>query len=115
MRREKDEISKEEYIEKYTSDPKNISRLIFLGMILREELNKNIKVIHPENKYINSIDLIEIYDLPTDSEANLKNCVIFGKGQVDRSPCGTGTSAKLAVLYSKVKLKLMKNLYMKVY
>jgi len=85
---------------------KNISRLIYLGMRLREELNKSIKVIHPENKYINSIDLIEIYDLPTDSEANLKNCVIFGKGQIDRSPCGTGTSAKLAALYSKGKIKI---------
>jgi len=85
---------------------KNISRLIFLGMKLREELNKSINVVHPKNKYINSIDLIEIYDSPTDSEANLKNCVIFGKGQVDRSPCGTGTSAKLAVLYSKGKIKI---------
>lgn len=85
---------------------KNISKLISLGMILREELNKNIKVVHPENKYIDSIDLIEIYDLPTDPEANLKNCVIFGEGQVDRSPCGTGACAKLAVLYSKGKIKI---------
>ncbi|KUK56050.1 MAG: Proline racemase [Atribacteria bacterium 34_128] len=85
---------------------KNISRLIYLGMRLREELNKSIKVIHPENKYINSIDSIEIYDSSTNSEANLKNCVIFGKGQVDRSSCGTGTSAKLAVLYSKGKIKI---------
>jgi len=87
----------------------NISRLIYLGMRLREELNKSIKVIHPENKYINSIDLIEIYDLPTDSEADLKNCVIFGEGQVDRSPCGTGTCAKLAVLYNAGKIKLNEN------
>lgn len=84
----------------------NISRLIYLGMRLREELNKSIKVVHPENRHINSIDLIEIYDSPTDSEANLKNCVIFGKGQVDRSPCGTGTCAKLAALYRKGKIKI---------
>jgi len=85
---------------------KNISRLIYLGMRLREELNKSIKVIHPENKYINSIDLIEVYDMPTDSKANQKNCVIFGNGQIDRSPCGTGTCAKMVDLYSKGKLKI---------
>ncbi|MBE3095420.1 MAG: proline racemase family protein [Actinobacteria bacterium] len=85
---------------------KNISRLIYLSIRLREELNKSIKVTHPENRYINSIDLIEIYDSPTDSEADLKNCVIFGKGQIDRSPCGAGTCAKLAVLYNKGKIRI---------
>ena len=51
-------------------------------------------------------DLIEIYDRPSHSKADLKNVVIFGRGQFDRSPCGTGTSAKLAALYSKGKIGL---------
>jgi len=37
--------------------------------------------------------------------AKEKNVVIFGQGQVDRSPCGTGTSAKMASLYKKGELK----------
>lgn len=36
----------------------------------------------------------------------MRNCVVFGDAQVDRSPCGTGTSAKLAALYAKGKLGL---------
>ena len=39
-------------------------------------------------------------------DATLKNCVVFGQGQVDRSPCGTGTSAKLATLFAKGELKV---------
>ena len=34
-----------------------------------------------------------------------KNVVVFGDGNIDRSPCGTGTSAKLATLYAKGELK----------
>ncbi len=39
-------------------------------------------------------------------EADSKNVVIFGDAQTDRSPCGTGTSAKIAALYTKGKLSL---------
>jgi proline racemase len=36
----------------------------------------------------------------------MQNAVVFGQGQLDRSPCGTGTSAKLATLYAKGLLKM---------
>lgn len=55
----------------------------------------------PELDYINKIDLIEIYDKPSSKNANHRNVVVFGQGQFDRAPCGTGTSAKIATLYSK--------------
>ena len=44
----------------------------------------------------------------------MQNVVVFGEGQLDRSPCGTGTSAKLSMLYAKGQLKKMKSLYMKI-
>jgi len=50
--------------------------------------------------------LAEFYGPPTNPAANKKNVVIFGNSQVDRSPCGTGTSAKLAYLYAKGEIKL---------
>lgn len=86
--------------------PKNTQKLIDLGLIIRKIINDTIKVQHPILKHINRVDLVEIFDKPANKEADLKNVVVFGQGQIDRSPCGTGTSAKLATLYSKGKLKI---------
>lgn len=81
----------------------NLSELIDFGMRLREKINRTIEVRHP---YLNihTVDLVEIYGPATNPAADLKNVVIFGDAQADRSPCGTGTSAKLATLYAKGKL-----------
>ncbi len=75
-------------------------------MKLRDIINETIEIQHPTLAHIKTVDLIEIYDEPTHPEATYKNVVIFGQGQVDRSPCGTGTSAKLATLYAKGELKI---------
>jgi proline racemase len=87
-------------------EPKNIDALIKTGMAILKAANEQIKVQHPELTHIKSIDLVEIYDDPTNLEADYKNVVIFGDGQADRSPCGTGTCAKMATLYAKGKLPL---------
>ncbi|ABR46896.1 proline racemase [Alkaliphilus metalliredigens QYMF] len=79
--------------------------LLKLGLQIRDIVNKTIKVQHPEKAHINTVDLVEIYDEASHPEAHYKNVVIFGQGQLDRSPCGTGTSAKLATLYAKGMLK----------
>ena len=75
-------------------------------MQLRDIINKEIKVQHPELPHINTVDLIEWWSETDTPGATLKNCVVFGQGQVDRSPCGTGTSAKMATLYKKGELKV---------
>ncbi|MEG0842949.1 MAG: proline racemase [Romboutsia sp.] len=85
--------------------PENAGKLTDLGLKLRDIINENIEIKHPTLEHIKTVDLVEIYDAPTHPEATYKNVVIFGKGQVDRSPCGTGTSAKLATLYAKGELK----------
>lgn len=80
-----------------------------------QEINRTVAVQHPELD-ITSVDLVENYcttDIDfkeTDPEAKfaLRNVVIFGdptNPQLDRSPCGTGTSAKLSWLYKKGELK----------
>lgn len=79
--------------------------LIKLGLQIRDIVNHTVKVQHPEKPHINSIDLVEIFDEATHPEAHYKNVVVFGQGQLDRSPCGTGTSAKLATLYTKGHLR----------
>ncbi len=81
--------------------PENAQKLNIMGMQIRDIVNATVEVQHPELPHINTVDLVEIYDDPTHPDANYKNVVVFGQGQVDRSPCGTGTSAKLATLYAK--------------
>jgi 4-hydroxyproline epimerase len=52
------------------------------------------------------IDHIEISAAPTRADADCRNFVLCSGGEYDRSPCGTGTSAKLAVLYAKGEITL---------
>jgi proline racemase len=77
-----------------------------LGMKIRDEVNKSIAVSHPYLPHIKSVDLVEFYGPAKNPKATMQNVVVFGAGQIDRSPCGTGTSAKLATLVAKGKLKL---------
>lgn len=85
--------------------PENAQKLCNVGMKILHAINASIKVQHPLLPHINTVDLVEIYGPAKNPKATLQNVVIFGEGQVDRSPCGTGTSAKLAYLYAKGHLK----------
>lgn len=89
-----------------TIEPKNTQELIDIGLKIREVINETVEVKHPLLDHINTVDLVEIYDDAVHEDADYRNVVIFGQGQVDRSPCGTGTSAKLATLYSKGLIKI---------
>jgi len=86
-------------------EPNNANKLKDLALELRDIINRDVEIAHPTLGHINTVDLVEIYDAPTHPDANYKNVVVFGQGQVDRSPCGTGTSAKLATLFTKGELK----------
>ena len=86
--------------------PDNARILTKLGMRIKQAVNEQIDVLHPTLPHIKTVDLVEIYDAPTHPDADYKNVVIFGDGQLDRSPCGTGTSAKMATLHAKGELKL---------
>jgi len=87
-------------------EPKNANIISERAMKLRDIINKEIKVQHPTQPHIKTVDLVEVYGDPKSQDANYQNVVIFGSGQVDRSPCGTGTCAKMAALYAKGELKI---------
>ncbi len=73
------------------------------GMEMLEKINASVSVSHPTLD-IRSVDLVEFYSHHASDNADMRNCVVFGDAQVDRSPCGTGTSAKLAALVAKGEL-----------
>ena len=67
--------------------------------------NEQIRVVHPARPEVNTIDVTEFYDsYHEDGKAWGKGMVIYGESHADRSPCGTGTAAKLALLYHVGKL-----------
>ncbi|SFH02304.1 proline racemase [Desulfotomaculum arcticum] len=90
--------------------PEQVKELKEIGMEILKEVNRKLTVQHPIFTHINKIDLVEICDKPSVAGANIKNVVIFGKNQVDRSPCGTGTCAKLATLIAKGQLQINEEL-----
>ena len=76
-----------------------------LGDRIRDHVNAEVKVQHPEAD-INTVDLVEFYAHTDDPGFDMQNVVIFGDRMADRSPCGTGTCAKMATLYGKGQLNL---------
>jgi proline racemase/trans-L-3-hydroxyproline dehydratase len=86
--------------------PENAPKFVDLGINILQSLKGVIEVSHPTNEYIKSVDLVEFCGPPHADGADAKNIVVFGQGQIDRSPCGTGTCAKMAALFAKGELGL---------
>ncbi len=85
--------------------PENTSKLAEAGMAIINAVNASVKVQHPVMDYIKGIDECEIFGPAKSPDADYQNITIFD-GQVDRSPCGTGTSSKAAVLYARGELEI---------
>jgi len=80
----------------------NIESLKRLALEIRDQVNQTFNGVHPGTKASDEVALVEIYEDATPP----RNIVVFGRGQIDRSPCGTGTSAKMALLHYKGRLKI---------
>ncbi|UCF84219.1 MAG: proline racemase family protein [Desulfobacteraceae bacterium] len=89
----------------FTLSSENAPELARLGMAVIDAGNQQLKVRHPLLAYINTIDVVEFFEPVNQSLMRGKNIVILGEGHVDRSPCGTGTSAKLALLHGRGELQ----------
>lgn len=83
--------------------PSEARDLCLLGQKLKAAAAAQIPVKHPENSRIAGITQTE-FTLPVDyinGVLTARNAVIVSPGRVDRSPCGTGTSARLAVMHAR--------------
>ncbi|RWO51060.1 4-hydroxyproline epimerase [Mesorhizobium sp.] len=78
--------------------------LIAWSPVVRQRLNEKYAFVHPENPGIDRLSHILWTGAPTDSQADARNAVFYGDKAIDRSPCGTGTSARMAQLHAKGKL-----------
>ena len=80
--------------------------ILRLSPILRRRLNEKYQFVHPENPTIKGLSHIEWTGRPKNPEAHARNAVFYGERAIDRSPCGTGTSARMAQWAAKGKLKV---------
>lgn len=78
--------------------------IIRLSPILRERLNETYEFVHPLDPTINKLSHIQWTGVPTKLEATARNAVFYGDKAIDRSPCGTGTSARMAQWAAQGKL-----------
>ncbi|WP_452232632.1 4-hydroxyproline epimerase [Lacinutrix sp. MEBiC02595] len=84
------------------------SKIIQYSQIVRDRIREKYpnQFIHPENKTIKDVTHMLWTGSPIDVTSSGRNAVFYGDKAIDRSPCGTGTSARLAQLYAKGKLKI---------
>ncbi|MBA4257783.1 MAG: hydroxyproline-2-epimerase [Chitinophaga sp.] len=88
-------------IEQFTAD-----QLISWSRVCRKRLNEQYKFIHPENENIKGLSHLLWTGKTIAPSSTARNAVFYGDKAIDRSPCGTGTSARMAQWYAKGKLKM---------
>ena len=81
-------------------------QLVQMSPVLRKNLNAKYTFQHPENATIKGLSHILWTGAPKAAGAQARNAVFYGDKAIDRSPCGTGTSARMAQLAAKGKLKV---------
>jgi 4-hydroxyproline epimerase len=80
-------------------------KLIDWARALRKNINSKYEFIHPDDATINGCSHILWTGAVLDKTSTARNAVFYGDKAIDRSPCGTGTSARMAQWYAKGKLK----------
>lgn len=89
-----------EGLQKFTAD-----QLIGWSRVLRDRLNNEHSFTHPENATIKGLSHLLWTGETLSPESTARNAVFYGDKAIDRSPCGTGTSARMAQWHALGKLK----------
>jgi len=97
--------------------------IVRIGEMIKAATAEQLPVVHPENPEIVGVTIAQLSGPPSAEGAHLKNAVIVSTGKldwerpatwtgaIDRSPCGTGTCAKMAVLHAKGALPLQRDFH----
>jgi 4-hydroxyproline epimerase len=84
----------------------SIDWLLRWSPILRRRVNEVVSVVHPDDPTIRGVSHVQWTGAPRDPKAHGRNAVFYGERAIDRSPCGTGTSARMAQLAAQGRLKI---------
>jgi len=87
-------------------DSLGASRILELSPRVRAAVREKFEPVHPLEPTIRGVSHVLWADVPKGDGADGRNAVFYGDRAIDRSPCGTGTSARLAHLAAKGKLEV---------
>jgi 4-hydroxyproline epimerase len=85
-------------------DEVSVDWLLRWSPVLRRQINQMVDIAHPGDTTIRGVTHVEWTGAPRHERAHARNAVFYGERALDRSPCGTGTSARMAQLAAKGRL-----------
>jgi 4-hydroxyproline epimerase len=83
----------------------SVGQLLRLSPELRRRLNEAVRPVHPLDPTIQGVSHVQWTGRPRGPRAHARNAVFYGEKAIDRSPCGTGTSARMAQLAARGRLR----------
>jgi 4-hydroxyproline epimerase len=87
-------------------DAVSVDDIVRLSPLVREAAQRALSPVHPEDDRIRGVSHVMWCDKPKTEGADARNAVFYGDKAIDRSPCGTGSSARMAQLVAKGRLKV---------
>jgi proline racemase len=84
--------------------PDELARLVELGRAIKRELETSHEVVHPLEPELRGVYGVIFWQEEPGDPLTQRNVTVFADGEVDRSPCGSGTSARLALLDAERRL-----------
>jgi len=85
-------------------EPAELPRLIELGRAIKADLEKTHAIVHPDEPELRDVYGVIFWQDESAQPLTQRNVTVFADGEVDRSPCGSGTSARLALLHDGGRL-----------
>jgi 4-hydroxyproline epimerase len=79
--------------------------IVRLSPLLRERINENYRFSHPDDDRLSHMRHVLWAGKPVKPDSDARNAVFYGNSAIDRSPCGTGTSSRMAQLAARGELK----------
>ena len=86
-------------------EPRELPRLIELGRAIKRDLEAAHEIVHPDEPELRDVYGVIFWQEEGNDPLTQRNVTVFADGEVDRSPCGSGTSARLALLHEEGRLK----------
>ena len=85
-------------------EPAELPRLIELGRAIKADLETTHAIVHPDEPELRDVYGVIFWQDESAQPLTQRNVTVFADGEVDRSPCGSGTSARLALLHDEGRL-----------
>jgi 4-hydroxyproline epimerase len=83
-----------------------VADILRLSPLVRQAAQSALAPVHPQDPRIHGVSHVMWCDRPRNPRAHARNVVFYGEKGIDRSPCGTGSSARMAQLTARGRLKI---------